>query len=110
MILLVWTGCTSSQDLLVGKWQVAVVERGGEVIGGPRFNGTVFEFRTDGVVRTMGVDTSEVNYRREGTSLVYEQGELTETYRIDSLTEEVLIIFSEADGIPTQTTFIRLEE
>lgn len=108
--LLLLGACQSSQDLLIGKWQVAVIERDGQVIGGPAFNGTVFDFRADGSVQTLGVDTSIVQYERKDMQLVYIQGELREEYRIDSLTEEVLVIFSDADGVPTQTTMVRLEE
>ena len=38
------------RDLLLGKWQVAVVERGEDVIGGRNFHGSYFEFRADSTV------------------------------------------------------------
>jgi len=109
-VLVCLSGCAGSPDLLIGRWKVAVVQRGGDVIGGPAFNGTVFEFGTDGIVHTEGVDSSQVEYAREGNQLIYKAGDLRETYRIDSLTEKVLVIFSDNDGIPTTTTMYRLQE
>ncbi len=101
----------AEKDLLLGKWQVAVVERGSEVMGGRAFQGTVFEFRADSTVLAYNPqDTSRVQYRRNGQSLVYIYDQGQENYRIDSLSESTLKIFSDADGIPTTTTMIRILE
>ncbi len=97
------------KDLLIGKWQVAVVERGSEVLGGNNFKGTVFEFKPDSTVLAYNQqDTNRVRYQRNGQALVYLHDQGRENYRIDSLSESTLKIFSDADGIPTTTTMIRI--
>ena len=99
------------RDLLLGKWQVAVVERGEDVIGGRHFNGSFFEFRADSTVYAYNtLDTNMVHYERNGQILIYKYEQGTEQYRIDSLSETTLKIFSDADGIPTTTTMVRVQE
>ena len=101
----------AEKDLLLGKWQVAVVERGSDVIGGRGFNGTIFEFKPDSTVLAYNPkDTSRVRYQRNGQSLVYIYDQGKENYRIDSLSETTLKIYSDADGIPTTTTMVRILE
>lgn len=103
-------GCAPEPDLLVGRWQVVSINRGGDVIGGPGFTGTIFTFGADGTVKSeIKEDRMEVRYRREGDALVYQGEGMEERYRIDSLSETMLIIFSDADGIPTTTGMKRLD-
>lgn len=102
---------SAKKDLLLGKWQVAVVERGPDVIGGRGFQGTIFEFKPDSTVFAYNrMDTSKVRYERLGQTLVYKYDQAEEKYRIDSLSESTLKIFSDADGIPTTTTMVRVKE
>lgn len=102
--------CSPEKDPLIGRWQVVSVNRGGDVIGGPSFTGTVFEFGEDGVVHTSNPNEErEVRYKRDGQYLIYEADAQQERYRIDSLSDKMLIIFSDADGIPTTTGMKRLD-
>ena len=110
LLSLLALACTPEPDLLIGRWQVVSINRGGDVIGGPGFTGTVFDFREDGTVRSqIKDDVVEVKYRKEGNVLVYEADGMEERYRIDSLSDVMLIIFSDADGIPTTTGMKRLD-
>lgn len=111
VLLLLLYGCAEPRDLLIGQWQVVSVNRDGEVLGGPGFNGTIFEFTEDGRVFTANsIENNEVGYRREGQYLIYEADGMQERYRIDSLSETMLVIYSDADGVPTTTGMKRLGE
>jgi len=97
------------KDLLLGKWKVSVVERGGELVGGAGFNGAQYEFRADSTVLAMSSgDTISVQYGRSGQALIYKFAEGNERYRIDELSETTLKIFSDVDGIPTTSTLVRV--
>lgn len=97
------------KDLLLGKWKVSVVERGGELIGGAGFNGSQYEFRADSTVVAMSSgDTISVQYGRSGQSLIYKFDQGNERYRIDELNETTLKIFSDVDGVPTTSTLVRV--
>lgn len=97
------------KDLLIGKWKVSVVERGGELIGGAAFNGAQYEFRSDSTVLAINTtDTVQVQYGRSEQALIYRFPEGNERYRIDELSETTLKIFSDADGIPTTSTLVRI--
>ena len=111
LIALLFAACSGPEpDLLIGRWKVATVNRDGKVIAGPAFDGSVFEFKVDGTVVTESkMDTNTVKYRHEGDALIYLNGQLEERYRIDSLSESMLVIFSDADGVPTTTGMRRLE-
>lgn len=103
-------GCKPQQDLLIGKWKVFMVDRDGEKIGGPGFNGSVFDFREDGTLTTTDPQSIErvVNYRKEEKTLVYLSDMGEEYYQIDTLTPEILRIFNDSDGIPTMISLLRL--
>jgi len=99
------------KDLLLGKREVAAVERDGRVIGGMGFQGTIYEFRADSTVLAYNrLDTATVRYERNGTALTYLHAQGSEQYRIDSLSETTLKIYSDVDGIPTTTTMARVVE
>lgn len=104
--------CSPAKDLLLGKWQVFLVERGEDKVGGPGFRGSTFHFLEEGLLETTDPQdmVMTVSYRHEDNSLVYVMEEGEEYYRIDSLTEDRLIIFNDNDGIPTTIHLLRLKE
>lgn len=116
--LLLLPACSGSEpDLLLGKWRVYHIDRGGMIIGGPRFKGTEYTFRDNGTVFGQGTATSNQDtltsrYERRGDTLVYTHlvTQAQEAYHIDSLTTEKLVISAVTDGIPTTVSMQRLKK
>lgn len=112
------TRCGSGEpDLLLGKWRVYHIDRGGMIIGGPRFKGTEYTFRDNGTVFGQGTansnqDTLTSRYERRGDSLVYTHlaTQAQEAYHIDTLTAEKLVISAVTDGIPTTVSMQRIKK
>ena len=96
LALLVWIGgCTTTEEAanhLIGNWQITWVQKDGEVISGPGFHGTKFEFRQNGTVRTEDHkgDTSLVQYQQSADSLVYIFEGGKEIYSLDTLSHNYL--------------------
>lgn len=99
-------------EMLYGRWKVFHINRGGEVIGGPGFNGTEFTFTEQGKVKseTPKGDTASVNYVRNCDTLVYTYPEGEERYRIDSLGQERLRLSGDLQGIPTVINLLRVPD
>lgn len=116
--LLLAAGCQGKEpDLLLGKWRVYHINRGGMMIGGPRFKGTEYTFRDNGTVFGQGTsnsnqDTLTSRYDRRGDTLVYTHlvTLAQEAYHIDTLTNEKLVISAVTDGIPTTVSMERLKK
>jgi hypothetical protein len=119
LLLLVTMGCKPAEepDLLLGKWKVFYIDRGGMILGGPGFKGTEYEFRENGTVFAQATsnnnqDTLTSRYERRNDTLVYISlvTQAEEAYRIDSLTENRLVISSNVDGTPTVVRMLKIKK
>lgn len=116
MVVLLIGGCGAPNEpnLLVGKWKVFHVNRGGDIIGGPRFHGTEYAFRENGTVFGQGHngDTLTSKYLLTNDSLTYIAipSLAEERYHLDSLTDDRLVISAEIDGIPTTISMMKLKK
>ncbi len=111
-------GCKAEkQNLIVGKWKVFHINRGGMIIGGRGFKGTEYEFRENGTVFGQGTsnsnqDTLTSKYLQRGDSLIYVSlvTQAEEAYHLDTLTESRLVISANIDGIPTKVSMMKLKK
>ena len=112
--ILLTQGCKAQpeQDLLLGEWKVFHIKRGGEEIGGPRFKGSTFHFRPDGIVYATAPsgDTTSTPYIRNGDTLIYTAPEIDERYHIDTLDNAQLVISAELQVIPTTVSMTRIQK
>jgi hypothetical protein len=119
MLLLLATACKPKEEpnLLLGKWKVFYIDRGGMIIGGRGFKGTEYTFRDNGTVFAQATsnnnqDTLTSKYEKRGDTLVYISlvTQAEEAYRIDSLTDARMVLFANIDGIPTQVRMLKLKK
>ena len=112
--LLALSACKTSPgpDLLKGKWKVIHVLNGTEEFGGATFHGADFNFRDNGtvLVTQYSGDTTVSKYERRGDSLFYLNPEGNESYLLDSLTANKMVITSVMDGVRKRVEFVRLKD
>ena len=107
-LLTVAIGCGAAQkpNDLLGQWKVVYVDRGGMILSGPTFKGTQYTFRDNGLVfaENYNGDTLTSGYRQHGDTLTYMgiANPIQESYHVDTLTFEKLVLSAEIDGIPTK--------
>lgn len=101
---------------LLGKWKVFYIDRGGMVLGGPKFKGTEYEFRENGTVFAQATsrnnqDTLTSRYEQRHDTLVYISlvTQAEEAYHIDSLTASRMVISAHIDGIPTVVRMLKIK-
>jgi hypothetical protein len=99
-------------DLLKGKWKIIHVLNGTEEFGGPAFHGADFYFRDNGtvLVTQYSGDTTVSNYERRGDSLIYLNPAGNESYSLDSLTANKLVISAVMGGVRKRVEFVRLKD
>lgn len=114
LALLAFAACKSQPgpDLLKGKWKVIHVLNGTEEFGGATFHGADFNFRDNGtvLVTQYSGDTTVSNYERRGDSLFYLNPEGNESYFLDSLTANKMVISGVMAGVRKRVEFVRLKD
>jgi hypothetical protein len=107
-------GCGKPEvpDLLLGKWKVFYVNRGGTLLYGRRFRGTEYTFRENGTVfaEADGGDTLTSGYAHRNDTLTWIGGGVEEVYHIDTLVSERLTISAVTEGIPTTIRMVRIRK
>ncbi len=100
---------TPEKDPLLGDWRVFYVDRGGTIIGGRKFHGTAYTFRENGTVfaETHKGDTVTSRFEHKGDTLKYLGNGVEESYHLDTLNNERLVMSAEIDGIPTEIRMMR---
>ncbi len=107
-LLTVAIGCGAAEkpNDLLGHWKVVYVDHGGIILSGPSFKGTQYTFRDNGLVfaESHKGDTLTSGYRLEQDTLTYMgiANPVEESYHVDTLTFEKLVLSAEIDGIPTK--------
>jgi len=108
-------GCSSGPEKkefpVTGKWEVKYVNYDGQVMSGPGFKGTVYNFRPDGKVEgiTPLGDTTIVNYERIGDTLRYLGDGFREQYKIDTISENFMKLQAYFDGLAVTMRMLRVE-
>ena len=99
-------GATEKPNDLLGEWKVVYVDRGGMILSGPSFKGTQYTFRDNGLVFAQNYtgDTLTSGYRLHEDTLTYVGivSPVEESYHVDTLTFEKLVLSAKIDGIPTK--------
>ncbi len=111
-------GCKEPEkpNFLLGTWKVFYANKGGIIMGGPKFKGSEYTFRPDGTVFARSTsnsfqDSITNRYRLHNDTLTYIgiDVETEEHYHVDTLNAKRLVISAYFEGIPTEIRMFKVK-